>query len=111
MGLRFLLLLLFTGCLTAAGFTPANADSLLDCTFAPAEDFIRRTVQRINDSWTMAEMEFYRAGDEIKEMPEEIAESIKQKVSESVKQKVDEAVDDAVDAAEDRIEEQIEEHF
>ncbi len=105
--IRSLLVLLFTGCFAAIGFTVAEIpDSLVGDGLAPIEDFCNRTVQRINDAWLLAEIEFDRAGDDIQEMPERIAEKIKQQTSEAIQKTVDESVDRAMDQAEEKIEEQ-----
>ena len=49
------------------------------------EDFLLRTVRRINDAWLMADIEFDRAGQVVAETPERIGEAIRQKTEDAVK--------------------------
>ncbi len=105
--IRSLLVLLFAGCFAAFGFTVAEIpESLVDDGLAPIEDFCNRTIQRINDAWLLAEIEFDRAGDDIQELPEQLAEKIKEQTSAAIQKTVDDSIDRAVEQAEEKIEEQ-----
>lgn len=80
---RFLLLILLVGSFAALGFTVP--EDTVHSGIAPVEDFLLRTVRRINDAWLMADIEFDRAGQVVAETPERIGEAIRQKTEDAVK--------------------------